>query len=148
MKIQKEESIGKLISILYRQAQVYLNKELKEIELTYSEYITLVNIEINQSFNQKHLAGLLVIDAALVTRSLKTLEKKGYIIKEKSLKDKRSYDIKLTQKGIRTQPIILKALESLTAIISEGMDENEKFFLIQKLKMMSSHLLKVTKKNK
>lgn len=145
MKDYPIKSIGKWISILHRQSQVYLNRKLKPYGLNYSEYIYLVNLQESDEVNQKHLSDLLIIDGAFTARALKSLENKGYIIREKSRSDKRSYKIKLTEKGIKIQPIILEALKSWTDIISEGMDEEEKDSIIQKLKAMSNNAIKVTK---
>jgi DNA-binding MarR family transcriptional regulator len=142
---EKVKSIGKWISILYRQSQIYLNRELKPYGLNSSEYIYLVNLagEKNGS-NQKHLSDLIIIDDAFTTRVMKNLENKGYIIREKSQIDKRSYNIRLTKKGIVIQPIILKVLKNWTDIIAEGMNEAEKDYIIQKLTVMSHNALKVT----
>jgi DNA-binding MarR family transcriptional regulator len=146
LKRQEIKSIGKWISILYRQAQIYLNKELKPYGINSSEYIYLVNLAAEKDgSNQKHLSDMIIIDDALTTRIMKNLEDKGYVIREKSQSDRRSYNIRLTEKGIDIQPIILKALKDWTDIISEGMDEEEKDFVIQKLTVMSNNALKVTR---
>ena len=146
MKSQEIKSVGKWISILYRQAQIYLNRELKPYGLNSSEYIYLVNLSTeNDGSNQKHLSDMIIIDNAFTTRAMKSLEKKDYITREKSKSDKRSYNIRLTGKGIDIQPTILKVLKDWTDIISEGMDEEEKDFIIQKLTIMSKNALKATK---
>ncbi len=146
MENREWKSIGKWISILHRQSQIYLNRELKPYGLNSSEYIYLVNLAAeNDGSNQKHLSDMLSIDDALTTRVMKSLEQKGYIMREKNQSDKRSYNIRLTDKGIEIQPIILKALKNWTDIISEGMTEEEKDSIIQKLTTMSDNALKVTK---
>lgn len=146
MSNQKMQSIGKWISILHRQSQIYLNRELKPYGLNSSEYIYLVNLAAeNDGVNQKYLSDMIFIDNALTTRAMKSLEGKGFIVRRKSPNDKRSYNISLTDKGIRIQPIILKILGKWTDIISEGMDDKEKDSIIQKLKAMSNSALRVTK---
>lgn len=146
MEHQKIKSIGKWISILHRQAQIYLNGKLKPYGLNYSEYISLVNLSPeSDGNNQKHLSDILIIDGALTTRAMKSLENKGYIIREKSKNDKRANSVRLTKKGIDIQPIILKALNDWTDSISEGMNEEEKDLIIEKLTAMSYNALKVTK---
>ncbi|WP_319559741.1 MarR family transcriptional regulator [Marispirochaeta sp.] len=142
---EKVKSIGKWISILHRQAQIYLNRELKPYGLSSSEYIYLVNLGVeDDGINQKCLSDMIIIDDALTTRVMKNLETKGYIIREKSQIDKRSYNIRLTKKGIEIQPIILKVLKNWTDIIAEGMNEAERDSIIQKLTVMSHNALKVT----
>ena len=146
MRNHKLASIGKWISILHRQAQIYLNVKLKPYGLNYSEYISLVNLSPEgNGNNQKHLSDILIIDGALTTRAMKSLENKGYIIREKSKSDKRANNVRLTAKGIEMQPIILMALKDWTDIISEGMEEDEKDSIIQKLTVMTNNALAVTK---
>jgi DNA-binding MarR family transcriptional regulator len=88
---------------------------------------------------------MLIIDDALTTRVMKSLEGKGYIVREKSQSDKRAYNIKLTEKGVRIQPVIIKTLKKWTDTISEGMDEAEKDAVIQKLTAMSQKALRATR---
>jgi DNA-binding MarR family transcriptional regulator len=140
------KSIGKWISIIHRQSQIYINRELKPYNLNFSEYIYLINLASeNKGVNQKHLSDMLIIDDALTTRVMKSLEGKGYIVREKSQSDKRAYNIKLTEKGVRIQPVIIKTLKKWTDTISEGMDEAEKDAVIQKLTAMSQKALRATR---
>jgi len=146
--MQIRESVGKWISILYRHAQIYINNELKPYDLNSSEYIYLVNISSQEGVNQKYLSNMLAIDDALTTRVMKSLERKGYIVRQKSLEDKRAYIVKLTEKGDNIQPIIIEKLYRWTDIISENMSEEERESIIEKLKMMSHNALLVTKGRK
>lgn len=148
MESQEIKSIGKWISILHRQSQIYLNKELKPYDLNSSEYIYLVNLAENDGVNQKYLSDMIIIDDALTTRVMKSLESKGYIIRERNLNDQRSYNIRLTEKGVRIQPIILEKLKYWTDIISKGLNEEDKDSIIEKLIAMSNNALKVTKGEK
>lgn len=140
------KSIGKWISILYRQAQIYLNRELKPYNLNSSEYIYLINLgNGNEKVNQKQLSDMIIIDDALTTRVMKSLESKGFIIREKSLIDKRSYNIKLSEKGVSIQPIIIKILKDWSDIIAGNMNDGERDFLIQQLTIMSNNALNETR---
>ena len=148
MAHKEVKSIGKWISILHRQSQVYLNKELKPYNLNSSEYIYLINLAGNAGVNQKYLSDMIIIDDALTTRAMKSLEEKGYIVREKSQSDKRSYNIKLTEKGLKIQPIIHEKLNYWTSVLSENMKEEEIDSMIEKLRSMSNNALKATKGEK
>jgi DNA-binding MarR family transcriptional regulator len=144
----QEKSIGKWISVLHRQGQIYLNRELKPQGLNSSEYIYLVNLTAeNDGVNQRQLSDMLIIDSALTTRAMKSLENKGFIAREKNRSDRRSYSIRLTEKGAGIRPIILEILKNWTGIISKGMNKKEKDFIIQQLMAMSNNALKATKEN-
>lgn len=141
MDNQEYKSIGKLISIIHRQFQIYINSEISQFGLNSSEYIYLVNLGQNEGVNQKYLSDELIIDGALTTRVMKSLEKKGYIIRLRSEEDKRSYIIQLSDKGKEIQPIILEKLQNWTKILSVGMNEDEINDTIQKLKQMSENVM-------
>lgn len=145
---QNSKNIGKWISILHRQSQIYLTQELKPYGLNSSEYIYLVNLSTEgEVVNQKQLTDMIIVDNALTTRALNSLEKKGYIIREKSKVDQRAYHIMLTEKGINVQPRILEILENWTNSISQGMNESERKSMIQSLMGMSDNAVQITKGN-
>lgn len=148
MEEREHKSIGKWISILHRQAQVYLNSELKQYGLNSSEYIYLINLAENEGVSQKYLSDMLIIDDAFTTRVIKSLELKGFIVREKNSEDKRLYNIRLSDKGNHIQPVIMKILKNWTAILSENMTEEEIDLTIEKLKRMSGNALAVTKGKK
>ena len=103
------ESIGKWISLLYRQSQVYIGRELKPLNLTPSEYIYLIHLGARTGeTNQKQLSDLIVIDGALTTRAMKSLERKGFIQRTRSMADQRSIMIRLTDQGRAVLPAIEK----------------------------------------
>lgn len=90
-------NIGKYISILSRQFQIYINRELKEHDISSSEYIFIVNIPDDGDINQKQICDSFEIDQAMATRSMKSLEEKGLVLREKNPHDKRAYMIPLTK---------------------------------------------------
>ena len=149
MKKEETKSIGKWISIIHRQSQIYLNRELKKYDLNSSEYIYLINLsDSKEGINQKQLSDMIYIDDALTTRSMKSLEDKGYLTREKSTKDKRSFNIKLTKKGRDMVPLIHQILNNWTGIISENINEKETEHIIEKLMTISDNALKATKGGK
>lgn len=69
-----------------------------------------------------------------LTSSIKRLEKKGVILRQQSLKDKRFFELKLTAKGIGMQESHHKFEDILfTGILSALDDDNERQALINML---------------
>lgn len=64
-------SIGKEISILYRQFNIYITRELKDLNIMPSEYIFIVNIDEGKSCNQQEICDSFVIDKPLCHQSHK-----------------------------------------------------------------------------
>ena len=146
MKKDKGRSIGRWISIIHRQFQIYINNEIKQYDLNSSEYIYLISLGHNEGVNQKYFSDQLCIDDALTTRVMKSLEHKGYITRSRSERDKRAYSIRLTGKGAAIQPVIIDKLNHWTEILSKGMDGDEVDYIIGKLQAMSQNAVHETKK--
>ena len=78
------EEFGRWISVLYRQFQIFINNELKDLDITSAEYIYLIKLYENKELTQEDLAEIYYIDKAAITRSMRSLEDKGYIIRIKN----------------------------------------------------------------
>lgn len=127
-----KKSIGKEISLISRQFNIYITRELSDINVLPSEYIFIVNIDKNDKVNQKNLCDKLVLDKALATRALTSLVQKGFVRREKNPADKREYFISLTEKGEEIKPIIVTKLEKWTKIL-QGDLTDEKFDEVYKV---------------
>ena len=140
------QSVGKWISVLHRQSQVYIGRQLKPYGLGASEYIYLVHLATEKGdINQKQLSDLIMIDNALTTRAMKSLEKKGYIIRGKKKSDQRCYTVKLTEKGNEIIPVILHTLDNWSHSILQGITGDETDYIIRNLMVMSQNALCITK---
>lgn len=72
---------------------------LKELDLTYTQYITMMVMWEKEEINEKELVKCLYLKANTLTDLLKKLEKKGFVEIRKDEKDRRHIIIKLTDKG-------------------------------------------------
>ena len=69
---------------------------LKELDLTYTQYITLLALWEKDHITVKELGERLYLDSGTLTPLLNKLENKGYIIKNKSDKDARELVVCVT----------------------------------------------------
>ncbi|MBR3324697.1 MAG: MarR family transcriptional regulator [Clostridia bacterium] len=72
---------------------------LKELDLTYTQYITMMVLWEKNQVNEKTLGDCLLLKSNTLAPLLKKLEAKGYIKKEKNIEDGRHLVISITQKG-------------------------------------------------
>ena len=72
---------------------------LKEIDLTYTQYIVMMYLWENKKTNLHELGKTLMLESNTLTPLLKKLELKKYIKREKSSIDERNLNISLTKKG-------------------------------------------------
>ena len=72
---------------------------LDEIDLTYTQYITMMVLWEKKSVNVKTLGESLYLDSGTLTPVLKKLESKGYITGERSSEDERNLVVSITKEG-------------------------------------------------
>lgn len=72
---------------------------LDKIDLTYTQYITMMIMWDKKQINVKSLGECLYLDSGTLTPLLKRLETKGYITRERSSDDERNLIVSITEKG-------------------------------------------------
>lgn len=72
---------------------------LKKINLTYTQYVTMMVLWERETVNEKDLVKALYLKANTLTDLLRKLEQKGYVEIGKDEKDKRNIVICLTDEG-------------------------------------------------
>lgn len=73
---------------------------LDELDLTYTQYITMMVMWDKRSISVKELGEYLYLDSGTLTPLLKTLEKKNYITRERSKEDERVLIVSVTELGL------------------------------------------------
>lgn len=87
---------------LYAAAKEVVRKYkpyLDEIDLTYTQYITMMVLWDKEQCNVKELGSMLYLDSGTLTPLLKKLESKGYITRCRCKEDERNLIIRITEKG-------------------------------------------------
>ncbi len=73
---------------------------LDEIDLTYTQYITMMVLWEKRTVNVKTLGECLYLDSGTLTPVLKKLESKKYITRERSSEDERNLVVTITKEGM------------------------------------------------
>lgn len=103
---------------LYAAAKEVVRKYkpvLDELDLTYTQYITMMVLWEKEELNVKELGSILYLDSGTLTPLLKKLEAKGYISRTRCKEDERNLIIQITEKG--------DALKEKAAGIPQSMTE-------------------------
>lgn len=117
-----QQSLGRLVSILYRKNQVYLNHCLKEYQLTAAEVPVLMCLFHRGGLSQEQLSSYLEIDKAATARTVQSLVEKRYLRKEKDPDDRRINRIFLTERALHRQKPIQQILLRWTTFLTDGLD--------------------------
>lgn len=118
-----KNSIGRLISILHRQAQIYINCTLKEYGITSAEYAFLLYLYRKDGITQDELSTYLYIDKSATARAIKSLEEKGYITRNKDDIDKRCNRVYISEKARLCETEIKQRIHRWSEFLTEDMDE-------------------------
>ena len=98
--------------------------------------------------NQEALAEQLHIDKATVARALKKLEKEGYVIRKTDEKDKRNYNIHLTEKAKKLRPKINTILRTWTQQLLMEINDDEREILYNLLEKITLNAMKTNPQGK
>ena len=90
---------------------------LDEVDLTYTQYITMMVLWERREVNVKTLGEALFLDSGTLTPVLKKLESKGYITRERSVKDERNLLVHITEEGLRLRDRALSIPERMGACV-------------------------------
>lgn len=118
-----KNSIGRLISILHRQSQIYINCVLKEFNITSAEYAFLLSLYRKDGVTQDELSTYLYIDKSATARAIKSLEEKGYVVRSKDPADKRCNRVYLSEKANSYKDEIKGRVFSWSEFLTEDMDK-------------------------
>lgn len=72
---------------------------LDEIDLTYTQYITMMVLWEHKEMSVKELGSYLLLDSGTLTPVLKKLEQKEYLTRARDKKDERVLNVAITAKG-------------------------------------------------
>ena len=73
---------------------------LDRLDLTYTQYITMMVLWERRSLTAKELGDLLFLDSGTLTPLLKKMEAKGYLTRKRSSVDERSLVVTVTDAGM------------------------------------------------
>lgn len=118
-------SVGRYISALYRHIQIRHNREFARFGFGSGQQMFFMYLMHHPGSTQKEMSRDLAIDKATTARAVKKLMELGYIRQEQDDRDRRSYRVYLTRKGISIQPDVQEILKDTTKILTQGMSLQE-----------------------
>lgn len=81
-----------------------------------------MNLYNNEGINQEDASSILFIDKAAIARTIKSLEEKGFILREVTIKDRRSKKLFLTDMAKKNEEYFYSILKRWEEYTTEGMD--------------------------
>lgn len=96
---------------------------LDKLDLTYTQYITMMVLWERTSINVKALGELLYLDSGTLTPLLKKLEAKGLVDRRRSETDERNLIITLTEEGVALREKAIAVPEEIAKVTNLTAEE-------------------------
>ena len=123
---------GEFISSFLIDLQRLFRLDISIKDITYSQVLAIISIP-NDGVEMSELARKLGLDNSTVTRLIVRLEKKDWVGREKSKRDKRAIKVFLKTKGILIQQDIEKKIESIGEKIKMEIDDEKRESILEHL---------------
>ena len=101
---------------------------LNELDLTYTQYIVMMYFWKQKRSNVKDLGKAVLLDPSTLTPLLKKLENKGFLKRERSVKDERNLEVSITEKGMALREKALNVPERMGKCIDLSEEEAETLY--------------------
>ncbi len=96
---------------------------LDEINLTYTQYITMMVLWEHKEVNVKELGKHLYLDSGTLTPVLKKLEQKGYVSRKRDTKDERVLNVAVTESGMELREKAMDIPMKIGSCVQMTMEE-------------------------
>ena len=103
---------------------------LEKLDLTYTQYITMMVLWERTSLTAKELGEALFLDSGTLTPLLKKLEAKGYLTRKRSAEDERSLVVTVTDAGLALRDRAVRIPEAMAACSPLTPEEGEALYRI------------------
>lgn len=114
-----------LASSIIHDCQICLNRALREIGLGSAEANVLVFLYNNgDGVRQDDIVAAAEVSKPAISRTIASLESKGYIHREEGERDRRSRVVRLTEKARRDEAFIQRQYADLVAAASDGIPDD------------------------
>ncbi len=97
--MRENESIGRLVSIIYRWGNIYFSNALNDEELGHGQLKLLMFVGRNEGATQQEVSDYFQMDKGTTSFLIKQLVKHGYVSKQSHEEDKRCKKLYLTDKA-------------------------------------------------
>ena len=123
---------GEFITSFLIDLQRLFRSDIIIKEMTYSQVLAIISIP-NDGIEMSKLAQKLGLDNSTITRLIARLEKKGWVCREQSKRDKRGIKVFLKNKGPKIQQDIEKEIESIGEKIKMEIDDEKRESMLEHL---------------
>lgn len=120
------DSPFKSISILYRKSHIWLNNGCAQYDLTAAQAAIILIVCDFGVLTQDDITKRLRLDKSVIAKTVTKLEERGFMVRTTNAKDKRTYDIRPTEKAREVYPFVREQIDLSFQRMTQNMTEKER----------------------
>ncbi|WP_125115512.1 MarR family winged helix-turn-helix transcriptional regulator [Agathobaculum sp. Marseille-P7918] len=120
------DSAFKSISILYRKSHMWLNNSCAPHHLTAAQAVVILIVCDFDGLTQDEITKRLSLDKSVIAKTVTKLEETGFLVRSTNAKDKRTYDIRPTERSWAVYPFIKEQVSGCFAHMTQQMTQDER----------------------
>lgn len=128
-----QPNLLKLVSLVHRKTQMYLNGRVEPLGLTGGQVPFLMIACESGSVPQNRFCALLDMDKSTVAKTLSRLEAQGYVLRQAVLGDGRAFDVLPTDRARAVYPFLREIGGDWMDELADGMTGIERAIFSQML---------------
>lgn len=132
-----------LIANISRSIRKIKTAEMAEYDLKSPHVSCLYYLNKSNNLTASMLCEICDEDKANISRSIKHLEKNGFLICDSNEKRRYAHPLKLTKKGEEVSAKIAEKIDNILSTTSEGMTEDERNNFYKCLSIINANLQKI-----
>ncbi len=133
---------------MIRSGRQIINSNLRPLGLSSAEGNILLHLFTQgQEMGQEQLVEELDVSKPAVSRTLNSLEKKGYVLRQRDPDDKRAHRVQLTDKALEIGPAIEQAYNHIYSLVMQGISQEELDYFVNLFGHMSENFAAEQAKN-
>lgn len=117
--------VGRVLTRLARKCQIAVGNALQQYNLTAAEEPFLMSVLNNEGLTQEELTAYVGVDKAAASRTVRSLEEKGFLVRVQDPKDKRQNRVYPTDKAREVGPKVRKELYKINLALTEALTQEE-----------------------
>ena len=120
------DSPFKSISILYRKSHIWLNDGCVQYALTAAQAVVILIVCDFEVLTQDDITKRLGLDKSVIAKTVTKLEEMGFMVRTTNAKDKRTYDIRPTEKAWEVYPFLKEQMDVCFQRMTQQMTDTER----------------------
>ncbi len=120
------DSPFKSVSILYRKSHIWLNNSCARYHLTAAQAVVILIVCDFEVLTQDEITKRLSLDKSVIAKTVTKLQETGFLTRSTNARDKRTFDIRPTEKAWQVYPFIKEQIDGCFQRMTQQMTEEER----------------------